>query len=653
MKSPLRKRPQKENNYASVHKPRLWRGFLFMPRITDIYRMCGIAGIISVDPQRINQDRLKKMTDSIAYRGPDGDGYWINKMATAGLGHRRLSIIDLSAHGSQPMHYGDRYTIIYNGEIYNYIEVKKELERKGYAFVSQSDTEVILAAYACWQEECLQYFDGMFAFAIWDEKKQTLFAARDRFGEKPFYYWFNDHELVFASEIKALWAAGIEKQVNEKLLFNFITLGYTQNPANLQETAYQQINKLPAASFFTYAVQQKKINPVLYWQIKRNGDSNNSISEEDAIEKFTSLFSQSINKRLRSDVPLGTSLSGGLDSPAIAVMIRRMQDPGSMLQTFSAIFPGFETDESAHIKLLAAQTGIENFTIVPDAEGFITDFEKLCYHQEGLFGSASIYAQYKVFELAKQHNIKVLLDGQGADEILAGYHKYYHWYWQQLYKEDKGALQHELAAARQLDVRDEWNWKNKLAAVWPVYAGKYIKKVRIKKQLQAGGIENHFSNAYGTSYYQLPLQNSLNNVLHYNTFENGLEELLHYADRNSMAHGREVRLPFLNHQLVEFVFSLPAQFKIKNGRTKWLLRKSMDHLLPGAITWRKDKIGFEPPQKEWMQHAPVQDYMQEAKRKLVEKGVLKKEVLDKKIQPLASHAADNFDWRYLVASRLY
>jgi asparagine synthase (glutamine-hydrolysing) len=551
------------------------------------------------------------------------------------------------------MHYLNRYSIVHNGEIYNYIELRKELIDKGYIFNSLSDTEVLVAAYDCWKENCLQYFDGMFAFAIWDEKEQILFAARDRFGEKPFYYWFNGQELLFASEMKALWAAGIEKQVNEKLLFNFITLGYTQNPRNPRETAYREIYKLPAGSFFNYALHgQKNIDPVIYWRIE-DAHTNNSINEENAIGRFTELFTQSIKNRLRSDVPLGTSLSGGLDSSSIAVMIRRLQASGSRLQTFSAIFPGFETDESPYIQLLAEKKDIDNFTIYPTAENFISDFEKLCYHQEGFMGSASVYAQYKVFKLAKQHNIKVLLDGQGADEILAGYHKYYHWYWQELFKKDKARLQNEITAARQLGVQDEWTWKNKLSASYPAYAAIYLKNARIRKQLAAAGIEKHFAASHGLSYYQVPQQDSLSSVLYYNTFNNGLEELLHYADRNSMAHGCEVRLPFLNHRLVEFIFSLPSHFKIRNGRTKWVLRKAMDGMLPAEIAWRKDKIGFEPPQKAWMQHAVMQDYMREARKKLVAAGILKKALINKKIQPLDAHAADNFDWRYLVASRLF
>ena len=592
------------------------------------------------------------MTNAIAHRGPDGEMHWINEARNAGLGHRRLSIIDPSGNAAQPMHYLNRYTIIHNGEIYNYIELRKDLIAKGYVFTTQSDTEVMLAAYDCWKENCLRYFDGMFAFAIWDEKEQMLFAARDRFGEKPFFYWFNGQQLIFASEIKALWAAGVAKKVNEKLLFNFITLGYTQNPANASETAFNEIYQLPAASYFMYNFhKQKNIQPVVYWQLDKNKVDDN-ITEVNAIETFSALFTQSIKNRLRSDVPLGTSLSGGLDSSSIAVMIEQIQDSSFRLQTFSAIFPGFAGDESKYIQLLSEKTAIDNYTTCPTAEDFIEDFETLCYHQEGFMGSASVYAQYKVFKLAKQHNIKVLLDGQGADEVLAGYNKYYHWYWQELYRNNKPLLQSEINAAGELGVTNEWNWKNKLAAVYPAYAAMYLKNARVKKQLSSAGIDKQFANSYGSSYYQLPPQDKLSNVLYYNTFNNGLGELLQYADRNSMAHGREVRLPFLQHQLVEFIFSLPSQFKIKNGRTKWLLRKSMNDLLPSEIAWRKDKIGFEPPQKAWMQAETMKNYIMEARRKLAAEGIIQKTVIDKKIQPLDSHAADNFDWRYLVAAQL-
>jgi asparagine synthase (glutamine-hydrolysing) len=282
----------------------------------------------------------------------------------------------------------------------------------------------------------------------------------------------------------------------------------------------------------------------------------------------------------------------------------------------------------------------------------IHDFEKICYHQEEPFQSSSIAAQYYVYELARQHGIKVLLDGQGADEILAGYPKYYHWYWQQLYRQDKKNLQYELGQARKCGITESWGLKNKLAASFPAYAGWYLRRKRARQQLQLHDLATPFIKEFGESYYDIAHFDELNNVLYYNTFINGLEELLRYADRNSMAHGTEVRLPFLHHELVQFLFSVPAGLKIHNGYTKWLLRKSMDQKLPNSIVWRTNKIGFEPPQQQWMNDKRLQEYVQESKRVLVNRGILKGQALTKKIQPMPAHSGDNYDWRYLVAGRL-
>jgi asparagine synthase (glutamine-hydrolysing) len=623
-----------------------------MAGIADIYNMCGIAGIVSMNSALVSSHRLTAMTDALAHRGPDGMAQWINPGGIAGLGHRRLAIIDLSASAAQPMHYRSRYSIVHNGELYNYMELRQQLAGRGYTFTTLSDTEVILAAYDCWKQDCLQWFDGMFAFAIWDEQEQLLFAARDRFGEKPFYYFLEGGVLLFASEIKAINAAGKRPPVNETLLFNFLTLGYTQHPANPTETAFKGVLKLPAAHYFIYKpLVATTVEPQHYWKLDKDHQYN-GITEAAALEQFNALFTQSVQQRLRSDVPLGTSLSGGLDSASIAVTIQHLQQAPARLQTFSAVFPGSAVDESQYIQLLTAQQELDNFLTYPTADGFINDIEKLCYHQEGFIGSASVYAQYKVFELAAQHGVKVLLDGQGADELLAGYHKYYHWYWQELYGQGSPLLQQEIDAARQLGVRDEWNWKNKCLVNWPQLATHLVKGNRARRQLYAAGVTRSFASAYGQSYYQLPPPGRLNNVLYYNTIENGLEELLQYADRNSMAHGCEVRLPFLQHQLAAFVFSLPASFKIRQGRTKWLLRVCMDRQLPPEIVWRKDKIGFEPPQADWMRAPAVQEYVMEARKKLAAAGIIEQLAVDKKIQPLDAHAADNFDWRYLVAARL-
>ncbi len=610
--------------------------------------MCGIAGILSPNPANITRERLQKMTDAIAHRGPDGEGAWINESGLTGLGHRRLAIIDLSPAGSQPMHYLDRYTIIHNGEIYNYLELRNLLGSKGYSFRSHTDTEVILAAYDHYGPDCLQYFDGMFAFAIWDEKEGKLFLARDRFGEKPLFFYRDREQFLFASEMKGLWAAGVKKESNKKMIFNFITIGYTQNPANGFETFYNGISKLPARSYLLYDAAAGDMKTSLYWDIRIENIHNPG--EEDVLMQFSGLLSASVNKRLRSDVPLGTSLSGGLDSSSVIACIRGQQGPVKDLRTFSAVFPGFEKDESSYIKIVTDYFSLDNDTTTPCAHDLIRDFERLVYHQEEPFLSSSIYAQFKVFELASHHRIKVLLDGQGADELLAGYHKYYHWYWQELYRNDKKAFALELEAARESGVYDRWTWRNRLAANLPVYAGIFLKKKRTAQQLKRKDLSKDLIENFGVSYYDIPHFDKLSGILYYNTFMNGMEELLRYADRNSMAHGVEVRLPFLNHELVEFLFSLPSHFKIREGWTKWLLRASMEDLLPKEIVWRKDKTGYEPPQQEWMRDPVLQEYMHEARRSLVKADILQAAVLHKKIQPQDAHAAENNDWRYLVTA---
>ena len=234
--------------------------------------MCGIAGILSSDPGQISGDRLKKMTDTLAHRGPDGSATWVNGQGQVGLGHRRLSIIDLSAAAAQPMHYLDRYTIIHNGEIFNYLELRAFLGSKGYVFSTRSDTETILAAYDYYGSECLQHFEGMFAFAIWDEKEKKLFIARDRFGEKPLFFFHDREQFLFASEMKALWAAGVKKEANKKMVFNFMTLGYTQNPSDGSETFYHDIFKLPARSMLLYDAVKREWRTSVYWNMHRKRD---------------------------------------------------------------------------------------------------------------------------------------------------------------------------------------------------------------------------------------------------------------------------------------------------------------------------------------------------------------------------------------------
>ena len=594
------------------------------------------------------------MADALSHRGPDGEGFWQSNSTNVLFGHRRLSILDLSDAAAQPFHYLDRYTALHNGEIYNYIELREELKRKGYQFRTQTDTEILVAAYDYWKEDCLEQFDGMFAFAIWDEKEKEFFAARDRFGEKPFYYIYDagNETFLFASEIKAFWSIGLGKGFNKKMLFNFLTIGYTDNPTQPDETFYDDVKKLPAASFLKISMQSDIFMEVeKYWDIEVEKQVDN-ISDDDAIGKFNELFKTSIKRRLRSDVPLGTSLSGGLDSSSIAARITEYQTSNIKLQTFSAIFPGFEKNEEEYIDEVSHHFSLRSFkTVVGDKE--IPDlFERIVKQQDEPFGSAGTLPQYKVFELARQNNVKVLLDGQGADEILAGYYKYYKWYWQELFRKRKLMSSGELEKAKEIGVKEKFEFRNIIASLFPDFASVVVERQYLLHALRQEDLSKEFVRLQSKeAYYSTPAIFTLNGVLYFNTCTHGLEELLRYADRNSMANGREVRLPFLSHELVEFLFSLPSHFKIRQGWTKWTLRKAMEKTLPSAITWRPNKIGLEPPQLSWMQLPAVMEMIHEAKRKLINEKVVKPEVINKKIRPSGAYDRDNYDWRYLVSAQ--
>jgi asparagine synthase (glutamine-hydrolysing) len=617
--------------------------------------MCGIAGIVSQDASQIHIGRLKAMNDAIAHRGPDGEGFWINPSNTVGFAHRRLSVIDLSAAAAQPMHLATtdplpRYTIVYNGEIYNYLEIRDELFSKGYIFQSRCDTEVILAAYDHYKEECLRHFDGMFAFALWDEAEQTLFIARDRLGEKPFYYTMGNagDTFLFASEMKALWAAGIEKKADRQSLLYYLGAGLTQFPMEKSRTFYANIQSLPPAHYIKWQIAAQQFAVKRYWDIHPKHDF---ISRERATEQFRSLFFTSVKRRLRSDVRTGTSLSGGLDSSAIVGVINNLITTENY-KSFSAIFPGFEKDESRYIEAIAATFGLDDYTTTPSAETMVNLFEKLCYHQEQPFGSAGIYTQYEVCKLARKHGTKVLLDGQGADEILGGYSRHIHWYLQELLVKRKFNLfSREKNALQENNIAFQWGYRNYLAAFAPASTATALKRKEEKNIFTNTELTREFISAYfeKNKIYKRSVS-SINDILYYDVMETGLEELLRYADRNAMAHGIEMRLPYLNHELVEFVFSLPAAYKIHQGFTKWILRESVKYIIPPAIAWRKDKVGYEPPQAQWMKHASFESLVINARKKLAASGILRKEIADIPVRPSAAYARDNYDWRYLVAA---
>lgn len=541
--------------------------------------MCGIVGIFSFD-SKIECDTVKKMTDSIIHRGPDGEGHWINASGRIALGHRRLSIIDLTENGKQPMQYSNgRYTITFNGEIYNYIELRRILKLAGYLFTSNSDTEVLLALYDQKKENCLTDLDGMFAFAIWDEEEQKLFCARDRFGEKPFYYHFSRNNFYFSSEMKSLWSVGVEKKINKLMMLNFITNNIVVDENEPANTFYDNIYQLDNAQYLT--ITNDYFEPVKkYYYSLDPIKVNKIINEKEAKDQFISLLEESVRLRLRSDVPVGSSLSGGIDSSSIVLLIDKIKGEFNVQKTFSARFNNFDRDEGYFMKLVTDKCkNIESNEVWPTNDEMELVIEKILYHQEEPFGSASIFAQWKVMELAKSSGVSVLLDGQGADEQLAGYLYYYNLYLAQLYQNNYPVFLKEVEAYENL--RNLKHILHPRSQSMKMQLGQF--KRRIVKSSKSIS-ETH-----------------LNNSLKHDMVVTGLKELLRYADRNSMAHSVEVRLPFLSHKLVEFVFTLPDSFKLKEGWTKMILRESMANILPFEITWRIDKVAYETPQEQWIE----------------------------------------------------
>jgi asparagine synthase (glutamine-hydrolysing) len=613
--------------------------------------MCGIAGIASKNSGLISGQRISSGISCLRHRGPEGQHTWINNEESISLAHSRLRIIDLSSEAAQPMHYMQRYTIVHNGELYNYIEIREHLRSKGYRFFTNSDTEVIAASFAAWGTECLQQFDGMFSFAIWDEEEKILFVARDRFGEKPLYFFYDDEQFAFGSEMKTLWSFGLAKEVNQSMLYNFITIGYTSNPTDPEETFYLNISKLPAANFILYKVQTHELKLERYWHVYP--ELNHDISEKEAIETFDNLFNESINRRLRSDVPVGTSLSGGLDSSAIVAFCNEQSSDQYSHKCFTAAFKGFEKNELEYAEMVAKQFGLEHYFVEVDENDISSLMHEVMQYQEEPFSSASVLAQYKVYECAKRNGVTVLLDGQGADEILGGYHKYFKWYWQELFRNGKLKKSGEIRSAKALGINEGFGLKNKIAALLPEFSAGILQSRKSKAAFHQPGLNRDFAFSHKRElYYSTPTRFDLNGVLFFNSFVYGLEELLRLADRNSMAHATEVRLPYLDHKLVEFLFTLPPAFKIKDGWTKWLLRRSAEKKLPKSIAWRKDKVGFEPPQELWMKNKKVQESIMEGKQKLVNNGILDRSVL-KKIQPHTAYAAEGVDWKYWSSSFLF
>jgi len=551
--------------------------------------MCAIAGIVNLSKKTVDEKNLKLMIRVVKYRGPDDEGFFVDK--NIGLGHARLSILDLSSAGHQPMHYKN-LTIIYNGEIYNYLELKKQLKKRGHKFKSKSDTEVILHAYEEWGEKCLNKFNGMWAFAIWNSNKKEIFCSRDRFGIKPFYYYFDQNNFIFASEIKQiLEVKHTNPKPDDETVYNYLVYGFENYS---ERTFFKNIKQLPGGHYLKMNLSLKNLKPFLNkWYLFKDSKSN--------LYSFDWLLRDSIKIRLRSDVPVGSCLSGGLDSSTIVVLANNILQSNKDYhqEVFTAVFKNHKNiDESIYAQKVINKTGcIKNF-VYPNDKTLREDLEKLIWHQEEPFGGLSIFSQWCVMKKAKEKNIKVLLDGQGGDELFLGYERYYIYFLKQSLK--KLNIFKFLSEFYLISQNSKLDFK----ALIQYYIYFSLPSFRLFKLHQRSGyfLDKNFAIAFKNkmSVRKFMHPKNLLELQKNEIFYSQLPHLLRYEDKNSMAFSVETRLPFLDYRLVEFVYSLPEKFKIQKGWTKYILRKSTKGILPDDIRWRKNKIGFEVPQVLWL-----------------------------------------------------
>jgi len=553
--------------------------------------MCGIAGIINFKKD-VNEENLHLMMQKIKHRGPDDEGVLIDDKIA--LGHVRLSIQDLSKAGHQPMFCQEkRYSIIFNGEIYNFIELKKELEET-YTFVTSTDTEVILAAYKKWGKDCLHKFNGDWAFVIYDTQTKELFGARDRYGIKPFYYYKDDEQMIFASEMKAIIPMLKERHPNDKLIYEFLLYNRTDQS---EETFFKNIIKLKHGHYFTLKGDDLQVS--MWYDLKKSLRNHKKLSPEE----YRKTFKEAIEIRLRSDVPLGVSLSGGIDSSAITSVVYHDLEKKD-IHTFSAIYGKNEwADESDFIDTYKSTLNNMHF-ISPSAESFYSDFENFITAQGEPVSSIGPYAQYKVMELAKG-NVTVTLDGQGADEQLAGYHYFFGSYFKELLTSFKFFRFFKEV------IYYVTKHKSFTAIKYMIF---YLLPNSIKRNL-GGRIYGYINNAFAKKWEKVStlgedLYNpkSLNESL-IDHFEYKLEHLLKWDDLNAMNFSIESRVPFLDHNLVEATLPIKPKLKINKAETKYILRESVKDILPKEVYKRRDKKGFSTPSDDWFRTKDFQEYI--------------------------------------------
>ncbi|MFO0773158.1 MAG: asparagine synthase (glutamine-hydrolyzing) [Nitrospiraceae bacterium] len=570
--------------------------------------MCGIWASVGIaaDPTLI---------DLVSHRGPDGRG-WKVLSSSAGpiaLGHRRLAIIDTSTAALQPMcNTGGRYWIVYNGEVYNYRELRAELVQLGHRFRTQSDTEVILAAFAEWGEACLDRFIGMFAFVLYDAQNETLFAARDRFAIKPLYYALLPGGIAFASEIKQLLKLpGLVPRMNVARVYDFLATGITDHTAETLFADIRQIRNGECLSLTLRGMRLPNPLPVRRWyRLPPSGTVE--CSQEEAARRFHDLLSESVRLHLRSDVTVGSCLSGGLDSSAIVSLIARhfnAEGGRHALNTVSACYNERSVDERPFMQAVVTATGAVPHYIFPKPEDVFTCAEKLTWHQDEPYGSTSIFAQWCVFEEARRQGIKVMLDGQGADEQLAGYHGGFGYHLASLVRTGRWVelLRTILERRRFHGMSARQQFRSLIVPILPPsFVGILTRSRRAIVEHDWLASDRFRGEQYRPQSFAAMLQaeglgpvRDIGDLCVAMTQATNLPMLLHYEDRNSMAHSVEARVPFLDHRLVEFSIGLGARHKIVGGTTKAVLRGAMTGVMPEKICRRQDKIGFATPEMEW------------------------------------------------------
>ncbi len=580
--------------------------------------MCGLVALITAKGN-LKPEYLAAMCQTIAHRGPDGEGFVLFNHtdtfvmqrgnlhdvegAVVGFGHRRLSIVDVSNNGHQPMSDPEgRYWITYNGEIYNFEEIRRELMGKGYQFRTLSDTEVILAAWKEWGRLCLEKFNGMFAFVLYDRKENRVHAVRDRFGVKPLYIWHGPNGLLaFASEIKAFsvlpdWTANLDTQQ----AYDFLVWGLSDHT---RHTFFAKVEQVEPGHLVEFSPGEEP-QFLRWYQVKPSSFVPQDFSQ--ASEQFADLFMKSVKLRLRADVPVGTALSGGLDSSSIVCAVHRLREQGADVSrhAFSARSAYKDFDEGSYMQAVVERTGVDHHETWPDADGFLQDVEKLVWHHDEPFSSASIYAEWKVFEAVAKTDVKVTLDGHGADETLLGYTAFIGPHLAHLIRKGKiSEFKQEWVAQRAMHGRSS-GWMGAMVAdeLLPSCARSLLRKLTGRTHPKPEWIDLSHLEAQ-TVDPSLKLEGKGNGVQAASLAQLSASSLpmqLKWADRDSMAHSIESREPFLDHQLVEFILGAETSHKLHLGVSKRMLREGLSDLLPEKISQRRDKMGFVTPEELWV-----------------------------------------------------